>query len=194
MFKVVLCEDVVRIPPDKFGNPLKQVALEQLKAKYEGTIDDVLGFIILVMDVNVESKGKIIHGDGATYHRATFKILSFIPELHEVVEGEVVEIQSFGAFVRIGPVDALLHISQIMDDLISFDEKSSTLRGRKTQRTLSKGDKVRARIVAVSLARGETSGMTKIGLTARQPFLGKLEWIDEDVRKLKAKIAAGVKK
>jgi DNA-directed RNA polymerase subunit E' len=34
---------------------------------------------------------------------------------------------------------------------------------------------MRVRITAVSLGRAGSSG--KIGVTARQPFLGKLEWI-----------------
>ncbi|MEM4675742.1 MAG: DNA-directed RNA polymerase, partial [Nitrososphaerota archaeon] len=41
---------------------------------------------------------------------------------------------------------------------------------------------VRARIVAVSLT-GGASG--KIGITTRQPFLGKIEWIKEETKKLK---------
>ena len=36
------------------------------------------------------------------------------------------------------------------------------------------------RIVAVSFPRGRSSG--KIGVTARQPFLGKLEWIEAEVK------------
>jgi DNA-directed RNA polymerase subunit E' len=40
---------------------------------------------------------------------------------------------------------------------------------------------VRVRITAVSLGRAGSSG--KIGVTARQPFLGKLEWIKLDVAK-----------
>jgi len=39
-----------------------------------------------------------------------------------VIEGEVVEIADFGAFIRVGPIDALLHVSQLMDDYISYDE------------------------------------------------------------------------
>ena len=77
-------------------------------------------------------------------------MLSFYPEMHEVVEGEVVEVTDFGAFVRIGPEDALLHVSQIMDDYISFDEKHGVLVGKESQRKLGKGDMVRGRIIAVS--------------------------------------------
>ncbi len=77
--------------------------------------------------------------------------------------------------MRIGPVDALLHVSQLMDDFISYDEKQGVLLGKETKRKLSSGDQVRVRITAVSLGRAGSSG--KIGVTARQPFLGKLEWL-----------------
>lgn len=127
--------------------------------------------------------GKIIPGDGATYHKVSFSLLTFYPKIQEIVEGEVVEIADFGAFVRIGPIDALLHVSQLMDDFISYDEKQSVLQGKETKRKLMSGDQVRVRITAVSLGRAGTSG--KIGVTARQPFLGKLEWIDTDIQRIR---------
>jgi len=136
-----------------------------------------------VTDVKVSPVGKIIPGDGATYHKVTFSLLTFYPKVQEVVEGEVVEIADFGAFVRIGPIDALLHVSQLMDDFISYDEKQGVLLGKETKRKLTSGDQVRVRITAVSLGRAGSSG--KIGVTARQPFLGKLEWIEHEVQKIK---------
>jgi len=142
-----------------------------------------LGYVIAVTDVKVSPTGKIIPGDGATYHKVSFSLLAFYPLLQEVVEGEVVEIADFGAFVRIGPVDALLHVSQLMDDFISYDEKQGVLLGKETKRKLTSGDQVRVRITAVSLGTAGSSG--KIGVTARQPFLGKLEWIDYDTQKMK---------
>jgi DNA-directed RNA polymerase subunit E' len=109
--------------------------------------------------------------------------MTFFPVIQEIVEGDVVEIADFGAFLRIGPVDALLHVSQLMDDYISYDEKQGVLQGKETKRKLASGDQVRVRITAVSLGRAGSSG--KIGVTARQPFLGKLEWIKEDLAALK---------
>ena len=53
--------------------------------------------------------------------------------------------------------------------------------GKETKRKLNSGDHVRVRITAVSLGRSGGSG--KIGVTARQPFLGKIEWIQKDVEK-----------
>src|SRR5512136_2112823 len=183
MFKLITLQDTIRIPPDTFGNPLEAVGKQQVKAKYEGVVDETLGYVIAVTAVEVSSIGKIIPGDGAAYHKVNFSLLTFYPKIQEVVEGEVVEIADFGAFVRIGPIDALLHVSQLMDDFISYDEKQGVLLGKETKRKLVSGDQVRVRITAVSFGRTGSSG--KIGVTARQPFLGKLEWLKLETAKVK---------
>jgi DNA-directed RNA polymerase subunit E' len=177
MFKLITLQDTIRIPPETFGNPLEKVGREQVKQKYEGVVDEELGYVIAVTAIEVSPIGKIIPGDGATYHKVSFSLLTFYPIIQEIVEGDVVEIADFGAFVRIGPVDALLHVSQLMDDYISYDEKQGVLLGKESKRKLSTGDQVRVRITAVSLGRAGSSG--KIGVTARQPFLGKLDWLKE---------------
>jgi DNA-directed RNA polymerase subunit E' len=182
LFKLVTLEDTIRIPPEKFGEPIDTVSYEQLRMKYEGMVDEELGYVIAVTKIKVNPFGKIIPGDGATFHKVEFSLLTFFPKIQEVVEGEIVEIADFGAFVRIGPVDALLHVSQLMDDYISHDEKQGVLMGKETRRKLTTGDHVRVRITAVSLGRGGSSG--KIGVTARQPFLGKIEWIKHDIEKI----------
>ncbi len=181
MFKLVTVEDTIRIPPEKFGEPIETVGHEQLKIKYEGMIDEELGYVVAVTNIEVNPVGKIIPSDGATYHKVTFSLLTFYPKIQEVIEGEVVEIADFGAFVRVGPIDALLHVSQLLDDFISYDERQGVLMGKETRRKLATGDHVRVRVTAVSLGRGGSSG--KIGVTARQPFLGKIEWIEESLKK-----------
>jgi DNA-directed RNA polymerase subunit E' len=184
MFKLVTLEDTIRIPPEKFGDPIEAVGYAQVKSKYEGMVDEALGYVIAVTDIQINPVGKIIPGEGATYNRAVFSLLTFYPKLQEVVEGEIVEIADFGAFARVGPIDTLLHVSQLMDDFISYDEKQGVLMGKETRRKLGTGDHVRVRITAVSLGRGGSSG--KVGVTARQPFLGKLEWIKQDVERIKS--------
>ncbi len=88
--------------------------------------------------------------------------------------------ESFGAFVRIGPTDALLHLSQVMDDYLKSDVASGVILANQSGRTLKVGSTIRTRITAVSL--GKSSTMGKIGITCRQPFLGADEWIQEEIK------------
>ncbi|MEM1994857.1 MAG: DNA-directed RNA polymerase [Nitrososphaerales archaeon] len=185
MFYIVELRDVIRVPPSKFGTPLKNVAYETLKTKYESSISPEYGYLIYIIDLDVDKVGKIIPGDGATYHHVVFRALTFLPKLQEIVEGEVVEVTDFGAFIRIGPADALLHLSQIIDDYLTCDIKQGVIIATQSKRTLPVGSKVRVRIIAVSLGRGAAAG--KIGVTCRQPFLGALEWIEEDLKKVESK-------
>lgn len=180
MFMLFEIEEAIGISPKDFGKPLKDVALKQFKEAYEGVVDENLGYVILVLDVDVDPLGLLLPRDGHTYHKCRVKLVTYLPKVQEVVEGEVVELTDFGAFVRIGPLDALLHISQIMDDYLVYDEKHAMLVGKKSGKKLVIGDDVRARIVAVSLG---TGAMEKVGLTTRQPFLGKIDWIKKETGK-----------
>lgn len=177
LFKAFDLEDTVRIPPSMFLQDLTAVATQQLKSKYENTYDEDMGYIIIVDKVEVEQMGKVLSRDGASYHKARLKLYTMKPTLNEIVEGEVVEIATFGVFVRVGPLDALLHVSQIMNDYVTVDAGQGLIVGKESGRVLRVGDKVRVRVVAVSPPKGVSVG--KIGLTCRQPHLGKLEWISE---------------
>ncbi|MEZ5368488.1 MAG: DNA-directed RNA polymerase [Candidatus Nitrosocosmicus sp.] len=181
MFAIAHMSDVVRIPPSKLTNSLKLTAIGILKEKYESMVSADLGYVILIIDAETNAIGKVIAGDGATYHKVNFTALTFYPKLHEVVEGEVVEITDFGAFVRIGPTDALLHLSQIADDYLKSDVKQGLILSNQSEKTLRIGSKIRARITAISL--GKSASMGKIGITCRQPFLGALEWVEKEIRR-----------
>ena len=179
-------EDTVRVPPALFDEPIEEVAFELLNENYVGKIDKKMGIMVTVKEVEDIGVGRVIMGDGAAYHDVTFTALFFKPELQEIIEGEVIEITEFGAFVRMGPMDGLVHVSQVTDDYINYDSKRGALLGKESKKTLEEGDKVRARIVALSL-KGKSSKETKIGLTMRQPGLGKDEWIEKEKKKTKPK-------
>lgn len=184
MFNLITLKDTIRISPNKFDKPLDSAAYEELRGKYEGLVDEDLGYVISVNKVEVNPVGRIVPGDGGTHHQVTFSIMTFFPQLQEIVEGEVVEVADFGTFLRVGPVDALLHVSQLMDDFISYDERQGVLLGKESGRTIQRGDLFRVRLVAVSFPKGRSSG--KIGVTARQPMLGKLNWIEDEVDAMNA--------
>ena len=181
MFQIINAEDVVRVEPMDFSESLNKMAEKMLKIKYESTLSPEFGYIVLIINVKADKVGKILPSDGATYHSVHFKILTYLPKLQEVVEGEVVEITDFGAFIRIGPTDALLHLSQITDEYLNSDVRQGLITAQQSSRTIGVGTRMRVRVTALSLARG--SSMGKIGVTCRQPFLGATDWIEEDLKK-----------
>jgi len=176
MFKLLKIEDTVRVPPDRFSEPIRDAVLDILRKTYVGLTDRDLGVILAITNVERIGEGRIIMGDGASYHDVVFEALVFKPELNEVVLGEVVDITDFGAFVRIGPLDGLVHISQVMDDYVSYDRKKGVLIGKEKKLTLKAGDHVRARVVGI----GSKEKRERIALTMRQPCLGKLEWLEKE--------------
>jgi DNA-directed RNA polymerase subunit E' len=184
VYEIIKIEDTVRVPPELFGEKLEGVLKKLLEERYEGKLDRDIGAVVSVVEVKTDGIGKVIPGDGAAYYDTTFDALTYRPELQEVVEGEIIEIVEFGAFVRLGPLDGLVHVSQVTDDFLNYDEKGSRFVGKESKKTLSEGDKVKARIVTISLKKSKEN---KIGLTMRQPGLGKLEWLVEEKAPKQAK-------
>ena len=178
MFYEVLVTDHVRVEPNKFGMNTDEAVRAQLEESYSGFQDKDIGTVVAVLEVQEVKEGIIIPGDGAAYYESTFKIIVFKPELQEVVYGTIEEITNFGAFINMGPIRGMIHISQTMDDFVSFSD-SGVLSGKDGKKNLVQGDNCMARIVAISY-KGEEP---KIGLTMRQPGLGKLEWDKADKEK-----------
>ncbi len=188
MFEVVRVRDKIRVPPIKLGSKMKKALLEIAQEQYEGLVDEDIGIIVAVINAKKVGEGKIVPGDGAVYYKAELEFLAFRPKLHEVVEGQVTETAEFGLFVRVGPMDGLIHVSQIMDEYLNYDSKNSMFISKETKQKIGLNDKVLARIVSISLK--GTLADSKLGLTMRQPFLGKLQWVEQqikDVRSGKAK-------
>ncbi len=189
MFSVIEVEDFVRVEPRLFGLDTRKAVEQQLMETYSNYVDKEIGKAISVIDVLTVEDGIIIPGDGATYYKSKFKLLVWKPELHELVFGVISEITDFGAFVNMGVMQGMIHVSQTMEDFVTVNNTGS-LAGKVTKKTLSKDDLCLARIVAISYKGSEP----KIGLTMRQPGLGKLEWIEAEKKKGAAKGAAGGKK
>ena len=179
MFYKLELQDHIRVPPDLFDLPVQEAVLKRVKRKYDGFISKELGIIIDVSDVKDIGEGIIVPGDGASYYDVKFNLLSFKPELQEVILGKISDIADFGAFINIGPIEGMIHISQTMDDFVSFS-KDKVLSGKESKKTLKVNDSCRARIIAVSY---KDVTNPKLGLTMRQPALGKLEWIEQEGEK-----------
>ena len=185
MFYRVEVKDHVRVSPKLFDEKIEDAVTECIRSKYEGFISPEWGFVIDVSKVNDIREGVVIAGDGAAYYETNFQLLTFKPELQEIVIGNIKDIADFGAFITLGPIEGMIHVSQTMDDFVSFS-KEKVLVGKENKRSLKINDDCKARIIAVSF---KDLSNPKIGLTMRQGCLGKLDWINEDLNKDKAKTA-----
>ncbi len=183
MFYEIEVKSHIRVPPNKFNEDTKKAILETLNQDFEGYISKELGAVLAVSEISDIGEGVIISGDGAAYYETTFKVFTFKPELQEVILGKINDITDFGAFIDIGPLDGMIHVSQTMDDFVSFS-KSNVLTGKESKKVLKVGDQCKARIIAVSYKDPKSP---KIGLTMRQAFLGALPWLKQEKKKPKKK-------
>lgn len=192
MFYKVQVKDHVRVPPKYFELDVKSAVLKCAQEQYFGFISKELGVFVNISDVNNIGEGIIIPEDGSVYYEVEFDMLVFRPALHEIIVGPIKDIVEFGAFISMGPIEGMIHVSQTMADFVSF-AKEKVLQGKETKRVLKVGDVCKARLIAISF---KDINNPKFGLTMRQSYLGKLEWIAEEKKKeaSKAKKAVATEK
>jgi len=171
MFYKITVKDFISPDPNYMDNTdkLKENLREKIREKYEGFVDRELGVIISVLNIGNIKEGIYVPEDEKFYFEVEFELLSFKPELNEIVYGIIDSVTTFGAFVNIGVIDGLVHLSQLGDNKYEFKEnKIVSVDGKEV---FKKGDKVKARIIAISYK----EEIPKVALTMRQPGLGKVE-------------------
>ncbi|MGV8151109.1 MAG: DNA-directed RNA polymerase [Candidatus Woesearchaeota archaeon] len=189
MYYKTRVKDFIRVPPSSFADDTKQAVVGEIKKKFNGYISPELGFVVDVSEINEVGQGIILPGDGSAHYTVDFTLLTFKPEMQEIIIGKVTNVADFGAFINIGPVEGMIHISQTMNDFVSFS-KDGVLLGKNSKHTLKIGDVCKARIIAVSYKDLQNP---KIGLTMRQTGLGKDEWIDEETKPVEKEEKKGAK-
>lgn len=179
MFYELTVRGHIRIPPRLLEGDIKEGIIKNLNETFDQYVSQDLGIVVDIPEVLEIGEGIIIPGDGAAYYDTKFKLIAFKPEMQELILGKIIEVADFGAFISIGPIDGMIHISQAMDDYVSFS-KSGELQGKESKKFLKVNDKCRARITAISY---KDPANPKIGLTMRQIMLGPLHYIEEDIKK-----------
>lgn len=192
MYQIVTVEDEVAVASPKLNLETKRAIKESLEEMLEGKINNEIGVVLAITKIEKIGEGRILPGNPDVHYPVTFKVLAWMPTDREIVEGIVVDVTEFGTFIRCGALDGLVHVSQIMDDYVSYDEKNSQFVGKQSRKVLKEGDLVRARIISINLKE-----QSKLGLTMRQPFLGALKWLEmkeDEKQKGKKKLEKPVKK
>jgi DNA-directed RNA polymerase subunit E' len=187
MYKRVRLKDTVEVPPRELADVDEGLVKRLLQDKLEGRMDEEVGSVVSVVEVHDVGEGAVLPNRPGVYYEAEFDAVTFDPEMQEVIDGTVVEVVEFGAFVGIGPVDGLLHVSQISDEYLAYDGENQMLASRDSNRALAVEDAVRARIVTKSIDERNPRD-SKIGLTAKQPGLGKHGWLREEREKRAAEV------
>lgn len=182
MYKLFKIVDKVRVPPRNFSMKLEEAIIELLIEKYERKVDRDLGILLEVQNIKILSEGAVIPGDGSAFFSIEFEVLCYSPEINEIVEANVTEIVEFGAFLNLGPIEGLVHLSQITNDFLTYNRKTSSFIGKESKKSLKKGDKVISKISTVSLKNNIHD--IKVGLTMRPEGLGKEEWLDKKENKV----------
>ena len=191
MYQIITVEDEVAVAPTKLNLDTKISIKESLEEELEGKINNEVGVVLAITKIEKIGEGRILPGNPDVHYPVIFKALTWMPTDREIVEGIVVDVTEFGTFIRCGALDGLVHVSQIMDDYVSYDEKNSQFVGKQSKKVLKEGDLVRARIISISLKE-----QSKLGLTMRQPFLGALKWLEmkeDEKQKGKKKLEKPVK-
>ncbi len=177
MYYTYKVKDSVSVPPKYIGEDIEKATTEILRTKYERTLDKDMGIVLVIYNVRDISDGYILPADPNIHHDVVFDVLAFKLEVDEVVLGEVSELADFGLFVRLGPIDGLVHLSQITSDFITYDRKAAVFVSKNTKRTVKKGDMVYAKVSTISIR--NTIQDAKIALTMRPEGFGKPEWVKE---------------
>lgn len=174
MFYKIQVKDYVDLSPDLFNGDLQDSIKKQIIRDYSEKTTEEFGLVVSVVSVNGIGEGFKLPEDPSRHYVVEFTLLSYKPELHEVVEGEVSSVTNFGVFVNLGIIDGLVHLSQTMTEQVSFS-KVGSIQGNVSGKSLKSGDAVRASVVAVSF---KDIKNVKVGLTMRQPGLGALDWLE----------------
>ena len=98
-------KDYVRVPPTAFNLSTEDAILKTLNERFKGFISKNVGIVLGISEITDIGEGIIIPGDGAAYFNTKFKVITFKPELQEVILGKINEITDFGAFMNIGALD-----------------------------------------------------------------------------------------
>lgn len=181
MYYLITIEDFVGVPAARLGENIENVIYSEIERNLSRKIfkiDNDRWAIIAIEKIYHIGEGMIIRGESGVYFDVKFTAVADIPSNLECVKGIVKGVMEFGAFIDIGSFDGLCHISQIFDDYGSYDGRNRMVVGKGTGKKLMIGDEVLARITTISWK--DDIYDTKIGLTMRQPYLGKDEWKEID--------------
>jgi len=169
MFYLVDVEEKVGIEAQK----LKQNIQESIEEKLEELhLKEKNGVFLGVVEIKkIGETGEILPERPYIYFDVEYTSLFFQPVQNEIVEGYVTEVAEFGPFVRIGPIDALVHISQITKEKLTYNPEQDIITSKNSKIVIKKGEEVRAMVANSSIS----NERVRVNLTMKQEGLGLIK-------------------
>ncbi len=149
---------------------LKGDTVDSIKERLEEShLKEENGVFLGVTEIKkLGETGVILPEKPYIYFDVEYSALFFQPVANEMIDGYVTEVAEFGPFIRIGPVDALVHISQITQEKLIYNPEQDILASKDSTIVVKDGELVRAMVANSSIS----DERTRINLTMKQDGLG----------------------
>jgi len=173
MFYLVDIKEKVGIEVQNLGEDIKdsiEKKLENLHIKENNGV-----FLGVVEITNIGESGEILPESPYIYFDVEYKALFFQPVEGEIIESYITDVAEFGPFVRFGPLDALVHISQISKEKLSYNPEQDVITSKDGKIIIKKGEFVRAMVINYSISEERT----RINLTMKQEGLGLIKLVEK---------------
>lgn len=154
------------------------VEAQRIKANIQESIEEKLeelhlrednGVFLGVTEIKkIGESGEILPEKPLIFFDVEYSALFFQPSVNEVIDGYVTEVAEFGPFVRIGPVDALIHISQVTKEKLAYNPEQDVIASKDSKIIIKKDEAVRAAVVNSTIS----DERMRINLTMMKDGLG----------------------
>ncbi|MCK4428781.1 MAG: DNA-directed RNA polymerase [Candidatus Aenigmarchaeota archaeon] len=181
MFYLVDVREKVGIEAQNLKKDIRECAeerLEELHLKEENGV-----FLGVVEIKSIGGTGKILPERPYIYFDIEYTSLFFQPAENEIVDGIITEIAEFGPFVRLGPIEAFIHISQIVKEKLTYNPEQDIITTKDGKFVVKKDEKVRALVANSTISEEKV----RVNLTMRQDGLGLISALEKEKKPKKAK-------
>jgi len=180
MFYLINVREKVGVEAQRLKEDIHQSISESIEAKHTREEN---GFFLGVTEIKkVGESGDILPERPEIYFDVDYTALFFQPLQGEIVFGTVADVAEFGPFVRIGPLDALAHISQITAEKMTYNPQQDVISSKDGKIVIQTGDQLIAMVANSTISKERM----RVNLTMKQDGLGLLKWLTKEKSKKKS--------
>lgn len=177
MFYLIDVREKVGVEAQRLKEDIKQSISESIEARHAREEN---GFFLGVTEIKkIGESGDILPERPEIYFDVDYVALFFQPLQGEIIFGTVADVAEFGPFVRIGPLDALAHISQITAEKMTYNPQQDVIANKDGKMTIQTGDSLIAMVANSAISKERM----RVNLTMKQDGLGLLKWLTKEKKK-----------